>query len=105
MSRKILRVLSLIFILNIIFFSGKLYALTPQDNLKYEGIDVSRYQGIIDFSKVKDAGIGIVYIKASQGTNYVDSNFELNYNQIKQIILLQILYLINHYHIFLKSQL
>ncbi len=83
MSRKILRVLSLIFILNIIFFSGKLYALTSQDNLKYEGIDVSRYQGIIDFSKVKDAGIGIVYIKASQGANYVDSNFELNYNNAR----------------------
>lgn len=38
----------------------------------YNGIDVSSYQGSIDFAKVKGNGITIVYIKATQGTAYIN---------------------------------
>lgn len=38
----------------------------------YNGIDVSSYQGAIDFAKVKSNGITIVYIKATQGTAYIN---------------------------------
>lgn len=44
-----------------------------------QGIDVSEWQGRIDFSRVRNAGIRIVYIKATQGTDYVDPYFEQNY--------------------------
>ena len=43
-------------------------AFDPSDDVLYEGIDVSNYQGEIDFKKVKEAGIQVVYIKASEGT-------------------------------------
>jgi lysozyme len=36
------------------------------------GIDVSHYQGAIDWAKVKAAGIDFAYIKATDGINYVD---------------------------------
>lgn len=38
----------------------------------YRGIDVSNWQGDIDFVQVRAAGIQIVYIKATEGDNYID---------------------------------
>lgn len=49
-----------------------------------QGIDVSNWQGYIDYSKVKSDGIEIVYIKASEGTNIVDSYFKTNYDNAKE---------------------
>lgn len=50
-------------------------------NTLHEGIDVSAWEGRIDFERVRDAGIRIVYIKATQGTGYVDPEFERNYRE------------------------
>ncbi len=49
----------------------------------YEGIDVSNWQGYIDYEQVKNDGIDIVYIKSSQGNNIVDTYFKINYNNAK----------------------
>ena len=49
----------------------------------YEGIDVSQWQGGINFEQVKNAGIDIVYIKSSEGANFVDPYFERNYENAK----------------------
>lgn len=59
-------------------------AFGPSDSTIYEGIDVSSYQGEIDFKKVKDAGIEIVYIKATEGTYYTDPYLESNYKKAKE---------------------
>lgn len=59
------------------------YALTPVSNLSYQGIDVSNWQGYIDYAEVRDAGIQVVYIKASQGTNIKDAYFDINYENAK----------------------
>lgn len=48
-------------------------------NSSIHGIDVSRWEGKIDFERVRKSGIRIVYIKATQGTDYVDPDFERNY--------------------------
>lgn len=45
----------------------------------YQGIDVSMWEGRIRFDRVRRAGIRIVYIKASEGTNQIDPYFERNY--------------------------
>ena len=47
------------------------------------GIDVSNWQGNIDYSQVKNSGIDIVYIKSSQGNSIVDSHFRTNYENAK----------------------
>lgn len=44
-----------------------------------EGIDVSAYQGDIDFSRVREAGIETVYIRAGEGEDRIDPYFEQNY--------------------------
>ena len=51
----------------------------------YQGIDVSNWQGYIDYSQVKNSGIDIVYIKASQGDSITDPYFKTNYENAKSV--------------------
>lgn len=44
-----------------------------------KGIDISNHNGSIDFKAVKNNGIGLVYIKATEGTTYTDANLSVNY--------------------------
>ncbi|WP_196000181.1 LysM peptidoglycan-binding domain-containing protein [Clostridium sp. 1001271B_151109_B4] len=46
----------------------------------YKGIDISNWQGSIDFSQVKNSGTQIVYILASQGNYFIDSYLQEFYN-------------------------
>jgi len=50
---------------------------------RYKGIDISHYNGDINFAKVKAAGIQLVYIKATEGTTYVDNYLGINYTGAK----------------------
>jgi lysozyme len=43
------------------------------------GIDVSKYQGRIDWETVRDAGVKFAYIKATEGGNHTDSRFAENW--------------------------
>ena len=45
----------------------------------YQGMDVSVYQGDIDFEQVRAYGIEVVYIRAGEGYDYIDPYFEQNY--------------------------
>ncbi len=42
------------------------------------GLDVSHWQGDIDWEKVHNAGYSFVFVKSSQGTGYVDPKFATN---------------------------
>jgi len=59
------------------------YAFGPAEGNIYEGIDVSDWQGSIDYSQVANSGIQVVYIRSSEGSSYVDSYFEQNYENAK----------------------
>ena len=74
-------ILSFVFVFSI--FINNTYAVTPESALSYEGIDVSNWQGYINYEQVRNSGIEIVYIKASQGTNIKDAYFETNYENAK----------------------
>lgn len=47
------------------------------------GIDVSEWQGEINWEEVKNSGIEVAYIRASEGRNYVDPYALDNYNGAK----------------------
>ena len=85
MSKKcrILFFMIIIKILVLINFNVS-YALSPISEPIYEGIDVSNWQGYINYRLVKDSGIDIVYIKASEGTTFKDPYFEYNYRNAKE---------------------
>ena len=59
------------------------YALESDGDLIYNGVDVSNWQGTIDYAEVKEDGIEIVYIKASQGSDIKDAYFDINYENAK----------------------
>ena len=57
-----------------------------KDYLIREGIDVSHYQGTIDWDRVaSDGSIGYVYIKATEGESLVDDMYEYNVNEARRV--------------------
>ncbi len=60
------------------------FAFPPSDEKIYQGIDVSEWQGRINFKEVAESGIEVVYIRASEGTSYIDPYFMDNYRGAKE---------------------
>ncbi len=79
------RLLVIFMILAFLIFAdiNMTYALTPSADPRYNGIDVSNWQGYIDYRQVKESGIEVVYIKSSQGSNIKDAYFDINYENAK----------------------
>lgn len=48
------------------------------------GVDVSTYQGDIDWPTIESQGIDFAYIKATEGEDYTDDRFEQNWSDIDQ---------------------
>jgi lysozyme len=49
--------------------------------LPVQGIDVSKYQGDIDWARVRASGIAFAYLKVSEGGDHVDSRFYDNWER------------------------
>lgn len=47
------------------------------------GIDISRYQGEVDWDEVKRAGTAFVFIKATEGGDHLDEKFHANWRGAK----------------------
>lgn len=56
----------------------------PSELPLYDGIDVSIWQGTINYEKVANSGVEIVYIRSSEGNSFVDPYYLRNYNNAKQ---------------------
>lgn len=54
---------------------------------RVRGIDISNYQGEVEWEKVESAGIGFAYMQATQGLHFVDPNFADNARSIQQTTL------------------
>lgn len=77
------KLISALCIFLVIIFTQKVYAISPSNEEIYNGIDVSAYQGEINFEAVKQENIDVVYIKSSEGRDFVDPYFERNYANAK----------------------
>ena len=53
------------------------------------GIDVSRFQGSIDWQKVKDSGVVYAYIQISRSVTDLDAKFEYNWRRAKEVGILR----------------
>ena len=51
--------------------------------LPVQGLDVARYQGRIDFDKVKAGGVHFVYMKSTEGKDYIDPSFYDNWRRAR----------------------
>jgi GH25 family lysozyme M1 (1,4-beta-N-acetylmuramidase) len=63
----------------ILLFSLFVLSTTRSFASYLSGIDVSHYQGAIDWEKVASADITFVSIKATEGSSYTDPDFEYNW--------------------------
>ena len=84
---KVIFILMIILIVNLFnfgIFKNYSYSIDKGEGNIYNGIDVSSWQGYIDYKKVKEDGIDIVYIKASEGENFKDPYFDINYRNAKK---------------------
>ena len=56
------------------------------DKNKYPvtGIDISNHTGNINFEEVKKKNIDFVYMKATEGFDFIDNRFETNYSNVRK---------------------
>lgn len=84
MNKKLILIICLF--LTCIFVSSfeRVLAFPADSDEIDDGIDVSEWQGNIDFADVKASGIDIVYIKSSEGSKYIDPYFKSHYYSAKE---------------------
>lgn len=58
-------------------------ALPAASGEQRRGIDVSMWQGDIDFEEVAESGVDTVYIRSGLGSDYTDPYFEQNYERAR----------------------
>ncbi len=77
----VLKWLAITFLISAIIL-GLLYFQIPTrviaKGYPVQGIDVSHYQGQIDWQQMKAQGIGFAYIKATEGSSYTDECYQQN---------------------------
>lgn len=84
MNKKLILIVCLFLACMFVSSFEKVLAFPASSGEIYNGIDVSEWQRNIDFTEVKASGIDIVYIKSSEGSNYIDPYFRTHYNQAKE---------------------
>lgn len=52
--------------------------------LPVQGLDVARYQGRIDFAAARAGGTHFVYMKSTEGKDYIDPNFYDNWRRARE---------------------
>ena len=74
------KILSLLLAIGLLAFA--LYPRIETGKLWYDivGVDVSHYQGQIDWRRLRQAGVSFAYIKATEGGDFVDPKFRDNWN-------------------------
>lgn len=63
-----------------LFFTGAIKINVPDENrYPVRGVDVSEYQGQIDWPRLAEQGMQFAFIKATEGSSYVDPFFQSNW--------------------------
>ena len=57
---------------------------TADGKYPVRGVDVSHYQGKIDWETLADQDIDFAFIKATEGSSYVDDTFEYNFKEARK---------------------
>ncbi len=70
-----------------IWWAWHYYVSTPpyvdHERFPVRGFDISAHNGYANFKAAADAGYQFVFLKASEGTDFRDENFVLNYNKAR----------------------
>lgn len=82
--RVLIAALSLTGVL-IILIAFKIIKVTPYFAARYpmQGVDVSHYQGEIQWERLREQGIDFAFIKATEGSSFVDTRFAANWEEAR----------------------
>lgn len=90
MKKKRIRLIYLIFIILAIILIFRLFKIKDKNERVLEeestftkGVDISRYQGDVDFDTLYNQNINFAFIKATEGVDYIDPNFLKNWENGK----------------------
>jgi lysozyme len=65
--------------IGLLFYKGVIRINTPSEaNYPVRGIDISSYQGEVDWCVLSKQNIDFAFIKATEGSTHVDSNYKYN---------------------------
>lgn len=93
MKRKVILMISIISLLLIILGVGAYHMVWngviilngfSASFYPVKGIDVSSYQGQIDWKELADENISFAFIKATEGSSFVDKNFANNFEEAQK---------------------
>lgn len=77
--------LLLALILFLLVWNGVILLNNPSnDKYPVRGVDVSSYQGDIDWEKLASQDVAFAFIKATEGSSFVDAYFEYNYSEAQK---------------------
>ena len=84
-----------------LFYNG-FWQIHHPDRQKFpiQGIDISEHQGAIDWSKIDRREVNFVFVKATEGGDYRDRSFDLNWIEAKNAKISRGAY---HFFTFCKS--
>lgn len=76
----IIIIVSVLYIFAVLWYNGIIWLNTPsKSRYPVRGVDVSSYQGVIDWNKLEKQGVSFAFIKATEGSGYTDEYFNRNY--------------------------
>ena len=82
---EIISVVSILFILSftcVLLYTGVIHINNPSTTqYPIRGVDVSHYQGDIDWKQLSTEDIRFAYIKATEGSQYKDEQFDKNWEE------------------------
>ena len=85
MQKKAIYTFLLVIVLMQLIFPSVAIAIAPASEPTYFGIDVSSWQGYINYDKVRSDGVEFVYIKATEGISLTDEYLRYNYENAKRV--------------------
>ena len=82
-------IILILLLLFLMIFNGYIIP-TKLEAEKYEvrGVDVSEYQGEVDWDRIKSQGISFAFIKATEGSKSKDDYFDKNFGKLKNMDML-----------------
>lgn len=88
MFKRLFKTLILLAVLGGLGYWGYTAVVNKQININHwfvggmiRGVDVSSYQGDVDFASLRRQGISFAYVKATEGATYVDEKFAQNWSR------------------------
>ena len=89
----IMIIILILFIIFLLMVNGYIIPTKIEaEKFEVKGVDVSEYQGEVDWDKIKEQNIDFAFIKATEGSKGKDDYFDKNYEKLKNMDMLLGLY-------------